>query len=287
LTSDYNVFTGWNGRRYKESSLDFYRKKYGDELKETPLKQSFLPSIKLKRPFYLDGKEIKEINEISYILKEEEGFSFFELNYPMNYSEMSNSVPIDSIVLHHTGNSYSIPKLLELHMNFFSAIGYHYIIQEDGSVVNTRPVHYQGAHVGRDTNKGKIGISFCLNLNEKEPNRKMKSSCKRLLDYLKGKYNLDKDTIFLHREIQIMKINDFLYSNGFEKEFIDREILNRIYSKGDFKTKKKSIVDKIFEKNLDEKVRKNLSVMIKRLTTCPGIYFNLMRGNDGKLRKTN
>jgi len=274
MYKEYNIFGEFKGKKYRQSALDFYKHEFGSELKKEPLKLIFNPAIKLDRIFDYKNERISEIKSASFIMKGDEKFDYFEMNYPIHESGMVPSCNLSAIVLHHTGNSSQIPNIIELHMGNqrgFDAIGYHFIIQKKGAVILTRPLKYQGAHVGQSTNKGKIGIALCNNLDEKDLDERMLMSCKNLCDYLKKKYNIQD--ILLHREVQIMKINEFLHKNGFEKKFIDEKIMSKLNSKEEFKSKKYKIVQKIIENNSDEKISNELEKMIKKLTTCPGINF--------------
>lgn len=63
----------------------------------------------------------------------------------------------------------------------FSDIGYHYLIQPDGSVVKGRPNHVQGAHVEGE-NEGNLGV--CLIGTDKYTRAQWRSLMRLLADIL-------------------------------------------------------------------------------------------------------
>lgn len=71
---------------------------------------------------------------------------------------------INKIILHCTatpeGRDVSIDTIRQWHLDRgWSDIGYHYIIELDGTIKEGRPVERQGAHV-RGLNKNSIGIAY-------------------------------------------------------------------------------------------------------------------------------
>lgn len=71
---------------------------------------------------------------------------------------------INRIVLHCSatveGKEYSVDTIRKWHTNKgWSDIGYHYVIQLDGTISQGRPINKQGAHV-RGHNKDTIGICY-------------------------------------------------------------------------------------------------------------------------------
>ncbi len=71
---------------------------------------------------------------------------------------------IKRIVLHCSatieGKEYSVDTIRKWHTNKgWSDIGYHYVIQLDGTISQGRPINKQGAHV-RGHNKDSVGICY-------------------------------------------------------------------------------------------------------------------------------
>tara|TARA_R100001460_G_scaffold59854_2_gene99872 strand:+ start:1338 stop:1751 length:414 start_codon:yes stop_codon:yes gene_type:complete len=71
---------------------------------------------------------------------------------------------INRIVLHCSatveGKDYSVDTIRKWHTNKgWSDIGYHYVIQLDGTISQGRPIDKQGAHV-RGHNKDSVGICY-------------------------------------------------------------------------------------------------------------------------------
>ncbi len=71
---------------------------------------------------------------------------------------------INKIILHCSatpeGRDVSVDTVRDWHLDRgWSDIGYHYVIELDGTIRNGRPVERQGAHV-RGFNKNSIGICY-------------------------------------------------------------------------------------------------------------------------------
>ena len=71
---------------------------------------------------------------------------------------------IDKIIVHCTatqeGKPISVEEIDRWHKNRgWSQIGYHYVVQLDGTINQGRPITIAGAHV-KGHNKGSIGITY-------------------------------------------------------------------------------------------------------------------------------
>lgn len=83
---------------------------------------------------------------------------------------------INKIILHCSatpeGKDYSVETIRQWHLDRgWSDIGYHYVIQRDGTIDKGRPEERQGAHV-RGHNKNSIGISYIGGVEAKQVNGK-------------------------------------------------------------------------------------------------------------------
>ena len=99
---------------------------------------------------------------------------------------------INKIILHCSatpeGKDYSVDTIRQWHLDRgWSDIGYHYVVQRDGSIDKGRPEERQGAHV-RGHNKDSIGISYIGGVEAKQKNGKWIPKDTRTLDQI---YALD------------------------------------------------------------------------------------------------
>lgn len=80
---------------------------------------------------------------------------------------------INKIVLHcsatREGKDYSVDTIRQWHVRDrgWRDIGYHFVVQLDGTVNPGRPIEIQGAHV-RGHNKGSIGICYIGGIEDKK-----------------------------------------------------------------------------------------------------------------------
>ena len=63
---------------------------------------------------------------------------------------------LNRIVIHHTDNNQSIKvnEAREMGKKKFAAIGYHFFIEKDGTILEGRPLEVMGSHVGEGVKKG-------------------------------------------------------------------------------------------------------------------------------------
>ncbi|EJO5349448.1 N-acetylmuramoyl-L-alanine amidase [Clostridium botulinum] len=104
------------------------------------------------------------------------------------------------IILHHAeASSCSIQDIHSWHLNNgWSGCGYHYFIKKDGTIYKGRPDNAIGAHCLSYNN---ISIGVCMEgrFNIEEMGNVQYNSLKKLINYLKNKYNISK--IYGHREL--------------------------------------------------------------------------------------
>ena len=89
-------------------------------------------------------------------------------------------------------------------------IGYHYLIQQDGTIQRGRPEHLRGAHARGHNNT--LGIVLVGNFNSwqnfgqlgpNSPTSQQLAAAERLTRSLMVKYSLTPDDVYLHRELVI------------------------------------------------------------------------------------
>jgi len=93
------------------------------------------------------------------------------------------------LVIHHTAGKQdcTIRSIQELHQNTrgWNDIAYHFLIRNNGDIIQGRPDHVQGGHLHDPYNKGRIGISIIGNYEERDKlSKAASSSLVYLLAYL-------------------------------------------------------------------------------------------------------
>ena len=94
---------------------------------------------------------------------------------------------IDKIVLHHSGSPMSRTTVHGIHrwhlQQGWLGCGYHYVVHEDGSIFEGRPIHIVGAHA-RGYNENSIGICVTGNFEVEYPTLRQQENLGKLLLHL-------------------------------------------------------------------------------------------------------
>lgn len=109
------------------------------------------------------------------------------------------------IVIHHTGaEEKDTEQIRRYHMKLgWQDIGYDYVIEKDGKVVEGRSLSVQGAHAGVTYyNQHAIGVAVIGNLSKRDIYPEQLSSLIELLKNLLVKYHIPIKNVLLHREIK-------------------------------------------------------------------------------------
>ena len=115
------------------------------------------PNIKDKDIIYADD---------SLRLREEPLFKIFSRSEwgarEVDYNNMELSIEFNNITVHNSGRRgiSNPPKIQNMHIDefLFADVGYHFMIDKDGSIYEGRSLKYKGSHVNKD-NTGRIGIN--------------------------------------------------------------------------------------------------------------------------------
>jgi len=117
------------------------------------------------------------------------------------------------IIIHHSAGVWSFEQVNNSHKNkwgFRSSLGYymgyHYWIDDNGDIIQTRSDNEQGAHTVEQGNPGywnKNSVGICLrgDMTQRKPTYAQLDSLKKLVEELSKKYNIPKSEIFGHQEI--------------------------------------------------------------------------------------
>ena len=114
------------------------------------------------------------------------------------------------IIVHHTASSRDKTRVKDINdwhklrwPNFISKmgyhVGYHFVIVGDGTVVQTRQLHEQGAH--SVPNKGKIGIALTGNFENERPSDEQLDSLKNLIKKIQKQLDIPRTSVLGHKEV--------------------------------------------------------------------------------------
>lgn len=106
------------------------------------------------------------------------------------------------IILHHSASpDVSTATIHGWHLQRgWSGIGYHFVIRQDGSIEEGRPVDTIGAHAGPPANGDSIGICLAGNFMEYSPAGLQLQSLVQLIAYLRETYQADLE-VLRHKDV--------------------------------------------------------------------------------------
>lgn len=120
---------------------------------------------------------------------------------------------VNKITVHHEGwtpvtftsatAAYDrIEKIRQIHTRDrgWADIGYHYIIDRAGRVIEGRPIQYQGAHVS-ENNPHNLGILVLGNFEEQKPSNIQVKSLGKFARLMMKTHNVSASQVLTHREI--------------------------------------------------------------------------------------
>lgn len=113
-------------------------------------------------------------------------------------------IPRDHIVLHHTGaEEKDAAQVRRYHLSLgWRDVGYNYILERDGRVVEGRPPDIPGAHCSSgDMNRRGIGVALIGNLDNHPPTRRQVEVLPALLGKLMTAYEIPVKRVLGHREV--------------------------------------------------------------------------------------
>ncbi len=120
---------------------------------------------------------------------------------------------INRITIHHEGHTpvwftdaRSTKARLEQVRNIHTRdrrwgdIGYHYVIDRAGRVIEGRPLAYQGAHVSQQ-NPHNVGVMLLGNFEKQSPSQAQLTALQSTLRHLMAKYRVPVRRVYTHREL--------------------------------------------------------------------------------------
>lgn len=125
----------------------------------------------------------------------------------LTFGSLSKRSRTDQIVIHHTGDganqNYTAKEIHKMHLNLgWSGIGYHFVIQKDGTIDRGRPEETTGAHAEGENNHT-IGINVAGDFETGAPANEQLEAVSMLCAALCTKYNIAPDArgIVGHRDL--------------------------------------------------------------------------------------
>lgn len=79
-------------------------------------------------------------------------------------------------------------------------IGYHYVIDRAGRVIEARSIAYQGAHVSNQ-NPHNVGVMLLGNFEKQSPSQAQLTTLQSTLRHLMAKYRVPVQRVYTHREL--------------------------------------------------------------------------------------
>ena len=102
-------------------------------------------------------------------------------------------------------------------------VGYHFFIEWDGTVRQTRALGEEGAHtIGM--NRSSIGVCFAGNMDKHMPSEEQKKAWKRVYKKIRDQYpNLTPDTVVPHRKYAPKSCHGALLADDYYGQLVRRK----------------------------------------------------------------
>lgn len=178
------------------------------------------------------------------------------------------------IVLHHTAaEEKNTEQIRKYHKSIgWRDIGYDFVIEKDGKLVDGRSLSIQGAHAGVTYyNQHAIGIAVIGNLSKRYIYTKQYDTLINLLLDLMIKWDISINNILLHREIK----NTQCPGNNFPKEKLFIDLKDKLNSSSE--NDKPTETPKDLQSLLDalQKERETNKILQKKIYTLENACNNI------------
>ncbi|GAB4193585.1 MAG: hypothetical protein Kow00105_07730 [Phycisphaeraceae bacterium] len=133
--------------------------------------------------------------------------------YGPNRSNINPMAGVNRITVHHEGYTpvwftdvastrARMEQIRRVHTRDrrWADIGYHFVIDRAGRVIEGRSVAYQGAHVSHQ-NEHNIGVMLLGNFEQQSPTPQQLASLQTTLRYLMARYKVPVSRVYTHREL--------------------------------------------------------------------------------------
>jgi hypothetical protein len=106
-----------------------------------------------------------------------------------------------------TGKTFeAVREIQKAHMDgkttHYGDIGYHFVIDPYGRLLEGRDLRYQGAHAYGDNNVQNIGICLIGNFDKEKPTKAALEALEREIDGLRKQFGIPKNRVYGHRELR-------------------------------------------------------------------------------------
>ncbi len=124
--------------------------------------------------------------------------------FPMN-GVRRITVHHDAMVSSDLRSTADVAARIERHRRFhvenrgWADIGYHYVVDPQGTVWEARPLDRQGAHV-RNHNEHNIGVMMLGNFEHQTPSLPALHSLDRFIPHLMRRHNVGASSVYTHQE---------------------------------------------------------------------------------------
>ncbi|MBL8860367.1 MAG: N-acetylmuramoyl-L-alanine amidase [Planctomycetes bacterium] len=121
----------------------------------------------------------------------------------VHHSADPNPVPLDG----SSARTFeAVREIQKAHMNgkttHYGDIGYHFVIDPYGRVLEGRELIYQGAHAHGQNNVQNIGICLIGNFDKTVPTKAALDALEKEIEALRKRYNIPKRRVYGHRELR-------------------------------------------------------------------------------------
>lgn len=121
----------------------------------------------------------------------------------VHHSADANPVDLDG----SAARTYEAARDIQrAHMNgketHYGDIGYHFLIDPSGRVLEGRKLVWQGAHAKGDNNVRNVGVCLIGNFDEDKPTQAALNSLRTLLEDLRRTYDIDRQMVYGHRDLR-------------------------------------------------------------------------------------
>ncbi|MDZ4771893.1 MAG: peptidoglycan recognition family protein [Planctomycetota bacterium] len=100
----------------------------------------------------------------------------------------------------------AVREIQKAHMDgkstHYGDIGYHFVIDPYGRLMEGRDLRYQGAHAYGDNNLQNIGICLIGNFEKETPTKAALDALEREIEGLRKQYDIPKKRVYGHRELR-------------------------------------------------------------------------------------
>ena len=98
-------------------------------------------------------------------------------------------------------------KMQAFHMHdpdhLWGDLGYHFLIDPSGRVLEGRELTWQGAHARGKNNERNIGICVMGDFSRERPTAAALETLEELLDLLRARYSIPRNQVFGHRDFVV------------------------------------------------------------------------------------